>query len=57
MNPISRCEENAIRYFASRNLDISTKEKRIVLDPNIKKEIFNFLVGQFLRLQMSPFGF
>lgn len=48
MNIFEHCELLAIDHFKTKNIDISTREKRIALSAERKKEIFNFLANVYL---------
>lgn len=54
MDIFTVCEQEAIQYYSQLGIDLSTKENRIALTPEKKKEIFDFLVGRFMQYQ---FGF
>ncbi len=50
---IKLCEDEAIQYYKEYGIDISTKEKRIALDEQTKKEIFDVLVQMFFEHSLS----
>lgn len=55
MNIFDKCEQMAIEHYAQYGIDISTKEKRIAMQEEDKKEIFNFLIKCYFNLKFRNF--